>query len=101
LLLENKLQSWQASENPKCRLSTSVAFKSRSAQPSPPSKTQAITYMGYRGIDRKDPRYYSALVESDFGRRYVIKSAGTEIRDRLGFYGIYSSFQAGRHSGPF
>jgi zinc protease len=59
--------------------------------------------MGYRGIDRKDPRYYAALVLNQIlGGDTLSSRLGTEIRDRQGLtYGIYSYFQAGRHAGPF
>lgn len=68
-----------------------------------PGKTQATTLMGYRGIERQDPRYYSALVLNQIlGGDTLSSRLGTEIRDRLGLtYGIYSYFQAGRNAGPF
>lgn len=68
-----------------------------------PGKTESITFMGYRGIDRKDPRYYAALVLNQIvGGDTLSSRLGTEIRDRLGLtYGIYSYFQAGSHDGPF
>lgn len=68
-----------------------------------PGKTQAITYLGYRGIERRDPRYYAALVLNQIlGGDTLSSRLGTEIRDRQGLtYGIYSYFQAGRNAGPF
>jgi len=89
-------------ENPKCRLSTSVAaFKVVRLNPVLPSKTQAITYMGYRGIDRKDPRYYSALVLNQIlGGDTLSSRLGTEIRDRLGLT-MASTAPSRQAPGPF
>jgi zinc protease len=104
-LLENKLQSWKARGKPPTVDYPPVSLPSKVVRLNPvlPSKTQAVTYMGYRGIDRKDPRYYSALVLNQIlGGDTLSSRLGTEIRDRLGLtYGISSFFQAGRHSGPF
>ncbi len=71
--------------------------------PALPGKTQAISYIGYNGIDRRDPRYYSALVMNQIlGGDTLASRLGTEIRDRQGLtYGIYSMFQASIHAGPF
>ncbi|MBM0741124.1 insulinase family protein [Phormidium sp. CLA17] len=71
--------------------------------PTLPGKTQSITYMGYNAIDRRDPRYYSALVFNQIlGGDTLSSRLGTEIRDRQGLtYGIYSGFQAGQTPGPF
>jgi zinc protease len=71
--------------------------------PALPGKTQAITLMGNKAIDRKDPRYYSALVLNQIlGGDTLSSRLGTEIRDRQGLtYGIYSSFAAGKRQGTF
>ena len=71
--------------------------------PSLPGKTQAITLLGNKAIDRKDPRYYSALVLNQIlGGDTLSSRLGTEIRDRQGLtYGIYSSFAAGKRQGTF
>ena len=68
-----------------------------------PGKTQAVTYMGYPGIERRDPRFYAALVLNQIlGGDTLSSRLGTEIRDRQGLtYGIYSYFAAGRQAGPF
>ena len=68
-----------------------------------PGKTQAVTVMGYRGINRQDSRYYAALVLNQIlGGDTLSSRLGTEIRDRLGLtYGIYSYFQAGKQPGLF
>lgn len=71
--------------------------------PSLPGKTQSITLLGNKAIDRQDPRFYSALVLNQIlGGDTLSSRLGTEIRDRQGLtYGIYSSFAAGKRQGTF
>jgi zinc protease len=66
-------------------------------------KTQAVTVIGNRGINRIDSRYYAAAVLNQIlGGDTLSSRLGTEIRDRLGLtYGIYSYFQAGKQLGLF
>jgi zinc protease len=68
-----------------------------------PGKTEAVTYIGYNGISRKDPRFYAALVLNHIlGGDTLSSRLGTEVRDRQGLtYGIYSRFAAGINPGPF
>lgn len=68
-----------------------------------PGKSEAVTYIGYNGISRKDPRYYAARVLNQIlGGDTLSSRLGTEVRDRQGLtYGIYSSFAAGINPGPF
>ncbi|BAZ67300.1 MAG: insulinase family protein [Pelatocladus maniniholoensis HA4357-MV3] len=68
-----------------------------------PGKTQAVTYMGNTGINRKDKRYYAALVLNQIlGGDTLSSRLGAEIRDRQGLtYGIYSTFQVGQNIGIF
>ncbi len=68
-----------------------------------PGKAEAVTYIGYNGISRKDPRYYAALVLNQIlGGDTLSSRLGTEVRDRQGLtYGIYSGFAAGINPGPF
>ncbi|BAY25836.1 peptidase M16 domain-containing protein [Calothrix sp. NIES-2100] len=68
-----------------------------------PGKAQAITYMGYTGINRKDPRFYAALVLNQIlGGDTLSSRLGAEVRDRQGLtYGIYSYFQVGKNAGTF
>jgi zinc protease len=68
-----------------------------------PGKAEAITYIGYNGISRHDPRFYAALVLNQvLGGDTLSSRLGTEVRDRLGLtYGIYSNFAAGIAPGPF
>jgi zinc protease len=68
-----------------------------------PGKSEAVTFLGYNGLSRKDPRYYAALVLNQIlGGDTLSSRLGTEIRDRQGLtYGIYSAFAAGIYPGPF
>lgn len=104
-LLETQLGSWASSGKPPAVKYPSVSLPSKVVQLNPvlPGKTQSITFMGYKGIDRKDRRFYAALVLNQIlGGDTLSSLLGTEIRDRQGLtYGIYSSFQAGRQAGPF
>lgn len=104
-LLEQQLGKWQvASQSPQLNYPpVPLPDKTVHLQPVLPGKTESVTFMGYRGIDRKDPRYYAAMVLNQIvGGNTLASRLGTEIRDRLGLtYGIYSYFQAGRHAGPF
>jgi len=58
--------------------------------------------MGYRGIDRKDPRHYSALVLNQILSGDVLSSRlGTEFAIAFGLtYGIYSPSRR-KAPGPF
>ncbi|HEY9618057.1 MAG TPA: pitrilysin family protein [Microcoleaceae cyanobacterium] len=104
-LLNQTLGQWQDQGN-----ETQITFPSVTLpkavtrlNPTLPGKTQSITLIGYNAIDRRDPRYYTAMVLNQIlGGDTLSSRLGTEIRDRLGLtYGIYSSFQAGIHPGPF
>ncbi|MGH8000507.1 MAG: M16 family metallopeptidase, partial [Brasilonema sp.] len=81
----------------------SLPEKVISVNPVLPGKAQAITYMGNTGINRKDPRFYAALVLNQIlGGDTLSSRLGAEVRDRLGLtYGIYSSFLAGNNFGTF
>jgi len=73
------------------------------ASPLLPGKTQAVTYLGYQSIDRKDPRYYASLVLNQvLGGDTLSSRLGTELRDKQGLtYGVSSGFSAGKQAGPF
>lgn len=73
------------------------------AYPLLPGKTQAVTYMGYQSIDRRDPRYYASLVLNQvLGGDTLSSRLGTELRDKQGLtYGVSSGFSAGKVPGPF
>jgi zinc protease len=68
-----------------------------------PGQSQAVTYMGYLGVKRQDPRFYQALVLNQIlGGDTLSSRLGSEVRDRLGLtYGIYSNFQGGKNAGTF
>jgi zinc protease len=104
-LLETQLASWKDTGNPPVANYPPVQLPKSVVQLNPvlPGKAQSITLLGYKGIDRKDPRFYAALVLNQIlGGDTLSSRLGTEIRDRLGLtYGIYSYFQAGLHPGPF
>lgn len=68
-----------------------------------PGTQESIVVMGHAGIDRRDDRYYSALVLNQIlGGDSLASRLNREIRDRRGIsYGIYSDFQVGLQAGPF
>ncbi|GAC1489969.1 MAG: pitrilysin family protein [Chamaesiphon sp.] len=104
-LLENQLGTWQATEKLPTLNYPAVSLPAKVIQLNPllPGKTESVTFIGYKGIDRKDPRFYAALVMNQIvGGDTLSSRLGTELRDRQGLtYGIYSSFQAGKTPGPF
>lgn len=104
-LLEQQLKNWRFQGQPPTVNYPQVTPPKSVVQRNPvlPGKTQAVTFIGYKGIERRDPRYYSALVLNQvLGGDTLSSRLGTEIRDRQGLtYGIYSYFQAGRNAGPF
>jgi zinc protease len=104
-LLEKTLNDWKATGKAPVVNYPDVPNPEKVVQlnPSLPGKTQAVTYLGDRGISRKDPRYYAALVLNQIvGGDTLSSRLGTELRDRQGLtYGIYSYFSAGRQAGPF
>jgi zinc protease len=104
-LLESSLGKWKTTAKP-IKINYPAAqlpTKPILINPALPGKTQSITLMGNKAIDRKDPRYYSALVLNQIlGGDTLSSRLGTEIRDRQGLtYGIYSSFAAGKRQGTF
>ncbi len=104
-LLEREFGNWKATGKPPTLNFPTVPLpeKTISLNPVIPGKAQAITYMGYRAIDRQDPRYYAAMVLNQIvGGDAFASRLGAEIRDRQGLtYGIYSYFQAGEEPGMF
>jgi zinc protease len=104
-LLNRTLGKWQVTGKPiQLKYPTpQLPAKLVKIYPSLPGKTQAITLMGNKAINRKDPRYYAALVLNQvLGGDTLSSRLGTEIRDRQGLtYGIYSSFGAGKRQGTF
>ncbi|WP_193196665.1 M16 family metallopeptidase [Nostoc sp. MG11] len=104
-LLKAKFSDWQViGQPPKLQYPTvSLPEKIVRVNPVLPGKAQAITYMGYTGINRQDPRFHAALVLNQIlGGDTLSSRLGAEVRDRQGLsYGIYSYFQAGKKVGTF
>ncbi len=104
-LLENSLGKWTTTAKPVKLTYPAAQLPAKQVKLNPPlpGKTQAVTLMGNKAIDRQDPRYYSALVLNQIlGGDTLSSRLGTEIRDRQGLtYGIYSSFAAGKRLGTF
>ncbi|WP_404790754.1 M16 family metallopeptidase [Altericista sp. CCNU0014] len=105
LLLESALGRWRTAGQPPALnfppvgLPKTTTYVSKSI----PGKAEAVTYLGYSGLSRRDPRYYAAVVLNQvLGGDTLSSRLGTEIRDRLGLtYGISSGFSAGQNPGPF
>ena len=104
-LLESALGQWRTAGQPPVMNFPAVALPKTSTYLSKllPGKAESVTYLGYIGLSRKDPRYYAALVLNQvLGGDTLSSRLGTEIRDRQGLtYGIYSGFSAGQNAGPF
>ena len=105
LLLNNAFGKWQAKGNRPVLSFPTVSLPKATTQLNQviPGKAEAVTYIGYNAISRKDPRFYTALVLNQIlGGNTLSSRLGTEVRDRQGLtYGIFSAFQAGIHPGPF
>ncbi|WGV25304.1 M16 family metallopeptidase [Halotia branconii] len=105
ILLSNSFSNWQATGKPPVLNLPKVPLPETSTRVNReiPGKAEAVTYIGYNGISRTDPRFYAALVLNQIlGGDTLSSRLGTEIRDRLGLtYGIYSGFAAGINPGPF
>ncbi|MEH1768037.1 MAG: pitrilysin family protein [Nostoc sp.] len=104
-LIKNEFGDWEVSgQAPTLKYPTvSMPEKIVSVNPVLPDKTQAVTYMGYTGINRYDLRFHAALVLNQIlGGDTLSSRLGAEVRDRQGLsYGIYSYFQAGKNAGTF
>ncbi|HYX17806.1 MAG TPA: pitrilysin family protein [Nostoc sp.] len=104
-LLNQAFGKWSATGKPPVLKIPSVPFPQTLTRLNKviPGKSEAVTYIGYNGISRKDPRYYAALILNQIlGGDTLSSRLGTEVRDRQGLtYGIYSSFAAGINPGPF
>ncbi len=104
-LLEQNLGKWTNPNQPsKPQYPTpQLPAKQILVNPTLPGKTQSVTLMGNKAINRQDPRFYSAVVLNQIlGGDTLSSRLGTEIRDRQSLtYGIYSSFAAGKRQGTF
>jgi zinc protease len=103
--LANEFGNWKVTNQPPKLKYPPVSMPTTVIRVNPviPGKSQAVTYMGNTAINRRDPRYYAALVLNQIlGGDTLSSRLGSEIRDRQGLtYGIYSSFRAGYNSGTF
>jgi zinc protease len=104
-LLEKEFGGWKAVGKAPALTFPPVSLPTKlvRVKKSMPSKTQSITFIGNAGIDRKDPRFYSASIMNQvLGGDTLSSRLGGEVRDRQGLtYGIYSYFQAGTRPGLF
>jgi zinc protease len=104
-LLESALGQWRTAGQAPVMNFPAVALPKTATYLSKllPGKAESVTYLGYSGLSRKDPRYYAALVLNQvLGGDTLSSRLGTEIRDRQGLtYGIFSGFSAGQNAGPF
>lgn len=105
VLFNQVFGKWEATGKPPVINLPTVSFPQTSTRLNKviPGKAEAVTYIGYNGISRKDPRFYAALILNQIlGGDTLSSRLGTEVRDRLGLtYGIYSGFAAGVKPGPF
>jgi zinc protease len=104
-LLEKYLGQWQANGKAPTLNVPDVPLPKASKRFNEviPGKAEAVTFLGYNAIARKDSRFYAALVLNEIlGGDTLASRLGTEVRDRQGLtYGIYSAFAAGIYPGPF
>jgi zinc protease len=104
-LLEKTFSNWQGKAKSQTLTYTEPQLPAKNVviKPTIVGKTQSVTIMGNKAINRQDPRFYAALVLNQvLGGDTLSSRLGTEIRDRLGLtYGIYSSFAAGKRQGTF
>jgi zinc protease len=104
-LLTQAFGNWQAQGKPPTAKMIPVVLPTEITRVTSviPGKSEAVTYIGYNGISRKDPRFYAATVLNQIlGGDTLSSRLGTEVRDRQGLtYGIYSAFSAGINPGPF
>ncbi|MBW4560620.1 MAG: insulinase family protein [Mojavia pulchra JT2-VF2] len=104
-LIKTEFGDWQVSGQPPTLKYPKAPILEKVVRVNPvlPGKAQAITYMGYTAINRRDPRFYAALVLNQIlGGDTLSSRLGAEVRDRQGLsYGIYSYFQVGKNTGTF
>ncbi|MBD2295827.1 insulinase family protein [Anabaena sphaerica FACHB-251] len=104
-LIENQFGDWRVNGKPPMVKYPPIVMTDQGMRVNSvlPGKSQAVTYMGYIGIKRQDPRFYQALVLNQIlGGDTLSSRLGAEVRDRLGLtYGIYSNFQGGKNIGTF
>jgi zinc protease len=104
-LIQSQLGDWQVKGKPPTVKYPNVGMPKNviNVNPLVPGKPQAITYMGYTGINRQDKRFYAAMILNQIlGGDTLSSRLGAEVRDRQGLtYGIYSDFITGKNVGTF
>ncbi|MDK2410101.1 pitrilysin family protein [Aphanizomenon sp. PH219] len=104
-LMQEKLGDWQVKGKAPTVKYPNVGMPKNVVNVNPvvPGKPQAITYMGYTGINRQDKRFYAAMILNQIvGGDTLSSRLGAEVRDRQGLtYGIYSNFITGKNVGTF
>jgi zinc protease len=104
-LFESAFSNWKATGARPTLSIPAITLPQTSTRLNPilSGKAEAVTFLGYGGISRQDPRFYAALVMNQIlGGDTLSSRLGTEVRDRQGLtYGIYSYFQSGINPGPF
>lgn len=104
-LIQNEFANWEVSGQAPTLKYPTVPMPETivSVNPVLPGKAQAVTYMGYTGINRYDPWFHAALVLNQIlGGDTLSSRLGAEVRDRQGLsYGIYSYFHTGKNAGTF
>ncbi|MDD1438081.1 insulinase family protein, partial [Dolichospermum sp. ST_sed10] len=104
-LIQAQLGNWQVKGQPPTVKYPIVGMPKNVVNVNPvvPGKPQAITYMGYTGINRQDKRFYAAMILNQIlGGDTLSSRLGAEVRDRQGLtYGIYSNFITGKNVGTF
>ncbi|MDD1428234.1 insulinase family protein, partial [Dolichospermum sp. ST_sed9] len=104
-LIQAQLGDWRVKGQPPTVKYPNVGMPKNVINVNPviPGKPQAITYMGYTGINRQDKRFYAAMILNQIlGGDTLSSRLGAEVRDRQGLtYGIYSNFITGKNVGTF
>ena len=104
-LIQAQLGDWQVNGKPPTVKYPHVEMPKNviNVNPVVAGKPQAITYMGYTGINRQDQRFYAAMILNQIvGGDTLSSRLGIELRDRQGLtYGIYSNFITGKNVGTF
>jgi zinc protease len=104
-LIQLKLGDWQVPGKPPTVKYPNVRMPKNVVNLNPIvlGKPQAVTYMGYTGINRQDCRFYAVMILNQIlGGDTLSSRLGAEVRDRQGLtYGIYSSFITGKNAGTF
>ncbi len=103
--IENLVKDWQTTEQSPRQPLPPLSLPSQSVRwlKIGYGKGTSITYMGHPSIDRRDRRFYAALVLNQIlGGDPLSSRLGTVLRERQGLtYSIYSHFQANKTVGCF